>query len=125
MKFEFLVAVRYLKAKRKQAVISLITIISIVGVAAGVAALIIALAITTGFRQELESKLLGAQAHVNILRKDRSSGIPDYLRLTKEIEQIPGVVSAAPAVFQKVGLSTGTQASGVILKGIIPEAQSR
>ena len=63
MKFEFLVALRYLKAKRKQAVISLITIISIVGVAAGVAALIIALAIETGFRADLQSKLLGAQAH--------------------------------------------------------------
>jgi lipoprotein-releasing system permease protein len=125
MKFEFLVAVRYLKAKRKQAVISLITIISIVGVAAGVAALIIALAITTGFRQDLETKLLGAQAHVNILRKDRSSAITDYMRITKEVEQMPGVVAAAPAVYQKVGLSSETQSSGVILKGIIPEMESR
>ena len=64
MKFEFLVAIRYLKAKRKQAVISLITVISIVGVAAGVAALIIALAINAGFREILQKKLLGAQAHV-------------------------------------------------------------
>src|SRR5215468_856208 len=125
MKFEFLVAVRYLKAKRKQAVISLITIISIVGVAAGVAALIIALAITTGFRQDLEAKLLGAQAHVNILRKDRSMGISDYMRVTKQVEAVPGVIAAAPAVYQKVGLSSETQASGVVLKGIIPDLESR
>src|SRR5207253_1797983 len=80
MKFEFLVAVRYLKAKRKQAVISLITVISIVGVGAGVAALIIELAINAGFREDLQERLLGAQAHVNVMRKDRAGGISDYLR---------------------------------------------
>ena len=69
MKFELLVAIRYLKAKRKQAVISLITVISVVGVAAGVAALIIALAINAGFRQDLQDKLLGAQAHDRVVRK--------------------------------------------------------
>src|SRR5262245_48666261 len=124
MKFEFLVAVRYLKAKRKQAVISLITVISVVGVAAGVAALIIALAITGGFREDLQNKLLGAQAHVNILRKDRGSAISDYMKITKDVAQVPGVVAAAPAVYQKVGLSSQTQASGVILKGIIPDMES-
>src|SRR6266576_2172155 len=101
MKFELLVAVRYLKAKRKQAVISLITLISIVGVAAGVAALIIALAISSGFTEDLQKKLLGAQAHVSLLPKGRE-GIADYLRITKEVEQVPGVVVAAPAVFQTV-----------------------
>src|SRR5690349_22791129 len=99
MKFEFLVAVRYLKAKRKQAVISLITIISIVGVAAGVAALIIALAIETGFRADLQRKLLGAQSHVSLLTRDRSSGIADYLELNKQVEQVPGVVAASPALY--------------------------
>jgi lipoprotein-releasing system permease protein len=125
MKFEFLVAIRYLKAKRKQAVISLITLISIVGVAAGVAALIIALAITAGFREDLEKKLLGAQAHVSVLSKDRSSGITGYMRITKEVEQVPGVVFAAPAVYQKVLLSSEGQSHGVNLKGIIPELESR
>src|SRR5215510_13710730 len=125
MKFEILVAVRYLKAKRKQAVISLITLISIVGVAAGVAALIIALAITAGFREDLEKKLLGAQAHVNILSKGRTNGISDYLRITKEVEQVPGVLFAAPAIYQKVGLSSEAQSSGVFLKGILPEMESR
>src|SRR4051812_35093519 len=124
MKFEFLVAVRYLKAKRKQAVISLITLISIIGVAAGVAALIIALAINAGFREDLQKKLLGAQAHVNLIARNRG-GIPDYMRVTKEVEQVPGVVFAAPAVYQTVLISTGAQNQGVILKGIIPEMESR
>jgi lipoprotein-releasing system permease protein len=125
MKFELMVAVRYLRAKRKQAVISLITVISILGVVAGVAALIIALAITAGFREDLKKKLLGAQPDVSILLKERAHGIPDYLRLTKEVEQVPGVVFAAPAVYQKVLLSSEAQANGVILKGIIPEMESR
>src|SRR5579862_6635091 len=123
MKFELLVAIRYLKAKRKQAVISLITVISVVGVAAGVAALIIALAINAGFRDDLQKRLLGAQAHVSILRKDRGGGISDYLRLTKEVEQIPGVVFAAPAVYQKALMYSAGQANGVIVKGIIPEME--
>ena len=67
MRFEFIVALRYLRAKRKQAVISLITVISIVGVMAGVAALVIALAINAGFQQDLQEKLLGARAHVTLL----------------------------------------------------------
>src|SRR5437868_15134335 len=105
MKFELMVAVRYLKAKRKQAVISLISVISIIGVGAGVAALIIALAINAGFREDLQKKLLGAQAHVSILSKGHA-GIPDYLDVTKEIEKVPGVVVAAPAVFQTVLISS-------------------
>src|SRR5205809_4576935 len=100
MKFEVIVAVRYLKAKRKQAVSSLITLISIIGVGAGVAALIIALAITAGFREDLQKKLLGARAHINILSKGHSTAIADYLRITKEVEKVPGVVFAAPALYQ-------------------------
>ncbi|MBI2150871.1 MAG: lipoprotein-releasing ABC transporter permease subunit [Acidobacteria bacterium] len=124
MQFELVVAVRYLKAKRKQAVISLITLISVVGVAAGVAALIIALAINAGFSEDLRKKLLGAQAHVSILARGHE-GIADYLRITKEIEQTPGVVLAAPGIFQKVLISTDSQNEGVVLKGIIPEMEHR
>jgi lipoprotein-releasing system permease protein len=94
MKFELLVAIRYLKAKRKQAVISLITLISIVGVAAGVAALIIALAITAGFREDLEKKLLGAQAHIDSSEgsQQRHRRLPE---VTKQVEQVPGVSCGA------------------------------
>ncbi len=123
MKFEILVAIRYLKAKRKQAVISLITLISIVGVAAGVAALIIALAINAGFRDDLQKRLLGAQAHVSILRKNRAGGITDYINLTRQIEQMPGVAFAAPAVYQKALIYSANQANGIIVKGIIPEME--
>jgi len=125
MKFELLVAIRYLRAKRKQAVISLITLISVIGVGAGVAALIIALAINAGFREDLQKKLLGAQAHVSLMPKDRVGGIADYMRITQEVEQVPGVVFAAPAVYQTVLISSQAQAKGVILKGIIPEMESR
>ena len=124
MKFELLVAIRYLRAKRKQAVISLITVISIIGVAAGVAALIISLAITAGFAEDLQKKLLGAQPHISLLPKGRE-GIADYMRITKEVEQVPGVVFAAPAVFQTVLISTEVQNKGVVLKGISPEMETR
>src|SRR5262249_23292110 len=120
MKFELLVAVRYLKAKRKQAVISVITLISIIGVAAGVAALIIALAINAGFSEDLRNKLLGAQPHISLLPKNHQ-GIANYIEVAKEVEQVPGVVLAAPAVFQTVLISTDAQNKGVVLKGIIPE----
>jgi lipoprotein-releasing system permease protein len=124
MKFELLVAIRYLRAKRKQAVISLITLISIVGVAAGVAALIIALAINAGFREDLQRKLLGAQAHVSLVPRGRA-GIADYMRITAEVEQIPGVIFAAPAIYETVLVTSETQSKGVVLKGIIPEMESR
>jgi lipoprotein-releasing system permease protein len=124
MKFELLVAIRYLKAKRKQAVISLITVISVIGVAAGVAALIIALAINAGFREDLQQRLLGAQAHISLLPRTRE-GIPNYLDVTKRVEEVEGVLVAAPGVFQTVLLSSTAQSKGVILKGIIPEMESR
>jgi lipoprotein-releasing system permease protein len=96
----------------------------VVGVCAGVAALIIALAITAGFREDLKNKLLGAQAHVNVMTKGRS-GIADYMQITQEIQQVPGVVFAAPAVYQKVLLASEGQASGAVLKGIVPDMESR
>src|ERR1700745_478449 len=99
MSFELQVALRYLRAKRKQAVISIITLISIVGVAAGVAALVIALAINAGFRVDLQSKLLGAQPHIALQSKD-GAGIENFLELTKKIETMNGVVAAAPSVYQ-------------------------
>src|SRR5688572_1077475 len=122
MKFELLVATRYLKAKRKQAVISLITVISVIGVAAGVAALVVALAINAGFREDLQEKLLGAQAHVNLLK---AGGITDYLALVEKVENIDGVVAAAPAVHQTVLISSPVRNEGVFLKGIIPEKETQ
>jgi len=126
MKFELFVAVRYLKAKRKQAVISLITIISIVGVAAGVAALVIALAINRGFRDDLRMRLLGAQAHVQLLARE-GRGIKDYLDVVRQASEVDGVIAAAPSVYQELliqGVRTGVQ-TGVQLKGVMPEFETR
>src|SRR5262249_35804400 len=99
------------------------TLISVVGVAAGVAALVIALAINAGFREDLQKKLLGAQAHVQLIPK-AGQGIADYVNLSKQAEQFPGVIAAAPSVYQKV-LIRGHRDEGVVLKGIIPEYESR
>src|ERR1700680_2582743 len=92
--FELFVAGRYLRAKRKQAVISVITIISILGVAAGVMALVIALAINNGFRNTLQRSLLGATAHVTILEKKPEFGIQNWRELDPKLRAIPHVTSA-------------------------------
>jgi len=117
MKFELFVALRYLKAKRKQAVISVITIISILGVAAGVAALIIALAISTGFREDLQSKLLRGTAHLNVLPVQVLDGISNYSELVTKIKKVEGVRSALPAIYQNVLVSSAKQWP-VTLKGV-------
>jgi len=126
MSFELQVALRYLRAKRKQAVISIITVISIIGVAAGVAALVIAIAINAGFRTVLQTKLLGAQPHITIQSKD-GADISDFPNVVKKIEGMDGVVAAAPAVYQFVLVNSAKSRSpqGVFLKGMLPESESR
>jgi lipoprotein-releasing system permease protein len=126
MSFELQVALRYLSAKRKQAVISIITVISIIGVAAGVAALVIAIAVNAGFRTVLQNKLLGAQPHITIQSKD-GAGISDFANLTKKIESMDGIVAAAPAVYEFVMVVAAKARSpqGVFLKGMLPESESR
>src|SRR3954468_12922725 len=125
MTFELFIAARYLRAKRRQAVIGVITAISIVGVAAGVASLIIALAINNGFRQDLQERLLGSQAHVSLMRTEESVGIKNWRELLAQLEKKPHVVGAAPAVFEEVLVSRGSRAKGIILKGIIPEDEKK
>lgn len=123
MRFEFIVALRYLKAKRKQAVVSVITGVSVVGVAAGVAALVIALAMNTGFRKDLETKLLGAQPHVTLLRSD-GQGIENYMEIAERARTVDGVVAAAPAIYQEVLLSNGFRQDGAYMKGIVSELET-
>ena len=108
MRFELFVAARYLRAKRRQAVISLITVISVLGVAAGVASLIIALAVTNGFRQDLEQRLVGSSAHVSLLRV-ANDGIRDWPDLVARLEKQPHVVTAAPALYEQVLVSRGAR----------------
>jgi len=124
MRFELFVATRYLRAKRRQAVVGLVTIISILGVAAGVASLIIALAINNGFRQDLQDRLLGSTSHVNLLRVE-SDGIRDWKSLLQRLGQQPHVVAAAPAIYEQVLVSRGARARGAVLKGMIPSEEGR
>ncbi|MFY9559388.1 MAG: FtsX-like permease family protein [Terriglobales bacterium] len=119
MRFELFVATRYLRAKRRQAVIGVITGISIAGVAAGVASLIVALAINNGFRQDLQQRLLGSTAHVSLLRV-QSDGIQEWRPLLDKLSKQPHVVAAAPAIYEQVLISRGPRARGAVLKGMLP-----
>src|SRR6202041_2376854 len=119
MRFEFFIATRYLRAKRRQAFIGIITGISIVGVAAGVASLIVALAINNGFRQDLQERLIGSTSHISLLRV-ADDGIKDWPPLLDRLSKQPHVVAAAPAIFEQVLISRGPRARGAVLKGMIP-----
>ncbi len=124
MQFELFVAARYLRAKRRQAVIGIITVISIIGVAAGVASLIIALAINNGFRQDLQDRLLGSMSHINLMRVE-SDGIRDWSALLTRLEQQPHIVAGAPAIYEQVLISRGARAQGGVLKGIVPQDERK
>lgn len=113
-----MVALRYLRARRKQTVISVITVISILGVAAGVAALIIALAINNGFQSTLQSSLLSATAHVTILERSPSYGIEDWERLMPRLRRLPHVISATPGLYGEVALKGPMLGAGAVLKGV-------
>src|SRR5690348_14440136 len=119
MRFELFIATRYLRAKRRQAVIGIITGISIAGVAAGVASLVVALAINNGFRQDLQDRLLGSTSHINLLRVE-SDGIKNWRPLMERLSKQPHVVGTAPAIYEQVLISRGPRARGAVLKGIVP-----
>jgi lipoprotein-releasing system permease protein len=123
MRFELFLAARYLKAKRRQAVVGVVTTISIAGVAAGVAALIIALAITNGMRRDLQDRLLGATAHVDLMRVE-ADGIRDWQPLLARLCVLPHVVADAPGIYGQVLVSRGPRAGFALIKGIVP-AQER
>ncbi len=124
MKFEWLVARRYLRSPYKPAVLRLVTLLSVAGVAAGVGTLVVALAMNTGFRQTLQDRLLGVTAHVNLTRPG-AEGLRNYRALATELGTTPGVRAVAPAIYQTVLLSTGGRARGIVLKGIDPELERR
>jgi lipoprotein-releasing system permease protein len=124
MRFELFVAVRYLRAKRRQAVVGVITIISIAGVAAGVASLIVALAITNGMRRDLQERLLGSTAHVQLMRV-ASDGIRGWRPLTARLEQLPHVKAASPGLYEQVLISNGARSNGALIEGIVPAQERR
>jgi lipoprotein-releasing system permease protein len=124
MTFEWLVALRYLRSRHKPPVLRLVTLLSVVGVAAGVTTLVIALSMNTGFRQALRDRLLGVIAHIN-LKPIGTGGIRDYRELIARLQTTPGVRSITPAIYNTVLLSGGGRARGTVLKGIDPELERR
>jgi lipoprotein-releasing system permease protein len=119
MRFELFVAARYLRAKRRQAVVGVITVISIAGVAVGVASLIVALAITNGMRRDLQDRLLSSTAHVELMRV-QNDGIRGWRALTDRLRRVSHVTAAAPGLYEPVLLSRGSLSGGAMLKGILP-----
>ncbi|MGC1872234.1 MAG: FtsX-like permease family protein [Acidobacteriaceae bacterium] len=122
MRFELFVASRYLRAKRRQAVVGVITAISIIGVAAGVASLILALAITNGMQRDLQKGLLSSTAQVQLMRV-ANDGIEDWRSLTDRLRHLPHVTAAAPALYGQVLISRGARSGGALVKGILPEEE--
>ncbi len=117
-------AVRYLRSPNKPAVLRMVTLFAVVGVAAGVATLVIALAMNTGFRVTIQDRLLGVTAHVNVARPN-AQGIADYRQLAERLGHTPGVRSVTPAIYLTVLLSAGSGARGIVVKGIDPSVEPR
>ncbi len=121
MPYELFIGLRYLKAKRKQFFISIITIISIAGVFLGVMALIIVLAVMNGFETDIKEKILGTYSHV-ILLKYGDEGISQYSALIEQVKGYKRVVSASPFIYNQVMLTSKTNVSGVVIRGIYPDS---
>src|ERR1700729_351040 len=122
MRFEFFIAARYLRAKRRQAVVGVITAISVIGVAAGVASLIIALAITNGMRRDLQERLVGSTSHVDLMRI-AGDGIRNWRPLLERLRLMPHVTAAAPGLYGQVLISRGARSGGALIKGVIPAGE--
>jgi lipoprotein-releasing system permease protein len=124
MKFEWLVALRYLRSPNRPPVLRLVTLLAVIGVAAGVTTLVVALSMNTGFRQAIRDRLLTVTAHVN-LKPIGPQGIRDYRSLMARLSETPGVRSIEPAIYDTVLLSAGGRARGLVLKGVDPELERR
>jgi lipoprotein-releasing system permease protein len=123
MRFELFIAARYLRAKRRQAVVGVITLISVVGVAAGVASLIIALAITNGMSRDLQDTLLGSTAHVMLMRV-ADDGMSDWRPLLERLRALPHVTAAAPELYEEVLIARGAKSGGAYIDGVVPADQN-
>jgi lipoprotein-releasing system permease protein len=122
MSFEWLVALRYLRSPNRPAVLRIVTLLAVIGIAAGVMTLVIALAMNTGFRQAIRDRLLSVTAHIN-LKPTTPNGIHDYQGLMAKLAPTPGVKSIEPAIYNTVLLSVGRHARGIVLKGVDPQLE--
>ena len=121
--FEIFVASRYLRARRKEAVISVITVISVIGVAAGVMALVIALGVNNGFRVTLQKNLLGAMAHIGVMPKQPGDGIESWRQMVEKLRKLPHVVAVSPTLYDEVYITGPMRSTGALLKGIDVDAE--
>lgn len=121
--FELYVALRYLRAKRRERFFSIVTVLSVTGVAAGVAALIVAMAINNGVHADLRDHLIGASSHINLVERTPEFGITDYAHLQATLSGLDHVVAVAPALYGETMISTPVRAKGGFLKGVLPEAE--
>jgi lipoprotein-releasing system permease protein len=124
VRFELNVALRYLRARRKQAFLSVVSFIAILGFILGVMALIVALALMTGFQEDIQSKILGASAHVMVYSAS-SRGILDHHNTMNIVKSDPSVISVSPVVYGKVMIYSSGGANGIIVKGIDPSRESQ
>ncbi len=122
--YEIFVGLRYLRAKRRTRTISLNTFISITGITLGVAALIGTLGIMTGFKEDMQEKILGTTSHVVVQARGKQT-ISGYAELIQQVEEVPGVVAATPYIFKQVLLTSKTGVRGVVLRGIDPKKEPR
>ena len=123
MSYELFIGLRYLRAKRKQAFVSIITFISIAGISLGVAALIIVLAVMNGFEAELRNKILGINSHIVLM--EYGGSIKDYKKVMSEIGEVEGVVASTPFIYSQAMLKRGHSVSGVVLRGLSTESAKR
>lgn len=123
MSFEFFIGGRYLRARQKQSFISLITILSVVGVMVGVMALIVVIAVMAGFENDLKSRILGVESHVVVMR--HGGAFSEHAAVLKHIKKVDGVKDAAPFIYTQVMLKSSSGVSGAVLKGVDPEAERR
>lgn len=114
--FELFISLRYLRAKRRQAFISLTTIISITGVSLGVMALIVVLSVMSGFEQEIRNRILGVNAHIFVF--NFKGNISNYHKIVEELKKVEGVIEVSPVIYTQVILNTGERVSGAVLRGI-------
>ena len=119
MNYELFIGLRYLQARRRETFISLITVISVLGVMIGVMTLNVVMAVMTGFEETLRDRLLGINAHIALVK----SGEPmsDYERLAQKVAQEPGVVAVSPTIYGQVMLTSGSRVSGVVVRGVDPD----
>jgi len=119
MKYEWFIGLRYLKARRQETFISLITVISILGVMIGVMTLNIVMAVMTGFEETLRDRLLGINAHIALIKS--GDQLRDYEKLVDQIRRENGVVAASPSIYGQVMLTAGPRVAGVVVRGVDPE----